>query len=563
MYKKIFFFIFFSWLAAWPALAFTPQDPFYSDQYYLKNMGLNSVWDISRGQGIIVAVLDTGVDINHPDLQDNIWTNSGEIAGDGLDNDHNGYIDDAHGWDFIVDSSDPMPKFGTSSSVLGMSHGTAIAGTIAAEANNIGLIGVAPETKIMPLRVLDSTGVGDTAGVIKAIRYAVNNGADIINLSLVGDEPDDNLLSAIKSAEKAGVMVIVAAGNSNRDLDVISAYPSCYSHDSGVGPLLSVTSVNSSDQKSSFSSYGVKCVDLSAYGESVAAPLFYNPNYPDFKEYYLENWNGTSFSAALASGAAALVKSSNRHLSPQEIFSLLFNNSRPVDKLNPDYAGKLGRGILDLSNFAPSATSTQAIGYLIKTSAKNPLYYYVDGSGSSHAFADSQVLKSWYQNSLASVKIKTVSTAALKKITPAPAVAIRPGNLVRFSGKKQIYVVAPTNRLCLITSNSVGEYLYGSSWQRQALSLPLSYFGNYQRDGGCDLDINSSYPDGSLIQYSGSRNIWYIDNGQKRKVSPEAFLANGFSRSRLILGVNNNIFYDTGRPLNAWEATVFPYKLKS
>ena len=560
MYKKIFLFILISWLAAWPALAFTPQDPFYSQQYYLKQMGVDHVWDKSRGESVTVAVLDTGVDIAHPDLRDNIWTNSGEVPGDGLDNDHNGYIDDVHGWDFITNTSDPSPKFGTSSSVLGMSHGTAIAGIVAAEANNVGLIGVAPGAKIMPLRVLDSEGVGDTTDVVKAIKYAVNSGADLINLSLVGDEGDNNLLAAIKSAEKSGVMVIVAAGNSNRDLDITPAYPSCYDYGSSTEPLLSVTSVNSADQKSSFANYGSKCVDLSAYGEKIVTPLFYHPDNPDFKDYYFDNWNGTSFSAALVSGAAALVKSSDRHLSVQEVFSLLFKNSRPVDGLNPGYAGKLGRGILDLTNFMPETASATTVGHLIKTTDKKPVYYYVDGAGQAHAFADQQVLKSWYQNSISLSRIKTVSAAALKKIGRSAPINIRPGNLVRFDGKKQIYAVAPASRLCLIMGDAVGEYLYGTNWRRQVVVLPQSSYGKYQRDGGCDLDINSKYPDGSLIQYAGYQDIWYIDNGQKRKVSPESFLANVFNRSRVISGVNDNIYYDSGRPLQGWEMAIFPYK---
>ena len=149
------------------------------------------------GQGVIVAVVDTGVDINHPDLMSQIWVNAGEIAGNGIDDDGNGYVDDVHGWDFASNDNNPDD---------GNGHGTHVAGTIAADDNGIGATGVAPDATIMPVRVLGNNGSGSASSVAAGIRYAVNMGADIINLSL-GGSYSSLILSAIEyavCAQRAG-----------------------------------------------------------------------------------------------------------------------------------------------------------------------------------------------------------------------------------------------------------------------------------------------------------------------------------------------------------------------
>jgi subtilisin family serine protease len=172
----------------------------------------------------VIAVLDSGVDYNHPDLFDNMWTNSGEIAGNGLDDDGNGKIDDVRGWDFVDNDNDPMDSD---------DHGTHVAGTAAAVGNNnIGIAGVSWTAKIMPLRFLDAFGSGSVADGIDAIDYAIDKGADIINASYGSYTFSAAERDAISRARTAGILFVAAAGNDSWNNDSLSKhYPSSYDLD--------------------------------------------------------------------------------------------------------------------------------------------------------------------------------------------------------------------------------------------------------------------------------------------------------------------------------------------
>jgi hypothetical protein len=167
------------------------------------------VWNQNiTGNGIVVAVVDSGVDYTHPDLDNNIWRNAGEIAGNGIDDDRNGYTDDIRGWDFVASDNNPMDLDFDG-------HGTHIAGSIAAERNDFGITGVAYNAKIMPVRVLDSFGEGKLNNVAAGIRYAADNGANVINLSIGNEFYPSNLVNdAIEYANNKGSVVVIAAGNS-------------------------------------------------------------------------------------------------------------------------------------------------------------------------------------------------------------------------------------------------------------------------------------------------------------------------------------------------------------
>src|SRR3989338_391636 len=162
-----------------------PNDPYYSsygswgqsydDLWGLKKMQAEQAWDITQGEGIVVAVIDTGLDYNHPDIAANIWTNIGEIPNNGMDDDGNGFVDDIRGWDFGNSDNDPGDVQG---------HGTHVSGTIAAVGNNgIGMIGVAPKVKIMPVKGFMDSGGAWSSDLAKGIKYAVYNGADVVNNS--------------------------------------------------------------------------------------------------------------------------------------------------------------------------------------------------------------------------------------------------------------------------------------------------------------------------------------------------------------------------------------------
>jgi hypothetical protein len=190
------------------------------------------------GQGAVVAVIDTGVDLNHPELVNQLWVNPGEIAGNGLDDDHNGFIDDLNGWDFV--DNDRLPEDGNG-------HGTHVAGTIAAARNGIGSTGVAYGADIMAIRVLDNNGSGTDADVAAGIRYAAANGADIINLSLGGGY-SSSIFSAIQYAQQRNVLVVAAAGNESA---ADPGYPA--QHSATLNNVLSVGAHSSSNTIASFS----------------------------------------------------------------------------------------------------------------------------------------------------------------------------------------------------------------------------------------------------------------------------------------------------------------------
>jgi hypothetical protein len=323
------------------------NDSHYDKQWYLEKIGYNYVHDYGlRGQSPIIAVIDSGVNIDHPDLIDNIWINKSEVVEDGEDNDSNGFIDDRYGWNFVENNSNPRPVMTGRSSDDGLNHGTMIAGIISAKTNNgIGISGIASNSKIMALRALDDKGEGKISDVVGAIDYAVKNGASIINLSFSGDTYSEAFESAIERAYKAGVIVVSAVGNKNFDLNENPAYPSCFPSDTIVG----VASLNTLNEKADFSSYGSGCVDISAPGVSFFSTSFYSRDENDYVEY-LGYWSGTSMSAAVVSGTLALIKEVNPKLSTEELLEVLFKSSDNISMLNYEYGDSLGIGGVNAFN---------------------------------------------------------------------------------------------------------------------------------------------------------------------------------------------------------------------
>jgi len=260
--------------------ALVPNDPRFNEYWALKNTGqavnggaagtsgadmaVEKAWGVNTDcSTITVAVIDTGVDYNHPDLATNIWSNAGEIAGNGIDDDANGFVDDIRGWDFVQGDNDPMDF---------AHHGTHVAGTIGASGNNgTGGTGVCWKSTIMPLRVLGSTGSGTTADIIAAIDYATTNGAKVINMSLGGPGgfAGDLTDQAIARANAAGVLVVIAAGNDGTDNDITPAYPAAYTQPN----IIAVAATTQSDALASFSNFGVISVDIGAPGTSILSTV--------------------------------------------------------------------------------------------------------------------------------------------------------------------------------------------------------------------------------------------------------------------------------------------------
>lgn len=275
--------------------ATTPNDTFFSELWGLDNTGQTGgapdadidapeAWDITTGNSnVVVAVLDSGVDYNHPDLVANIWTNQAELTGaPGVDDDGNGKIDDVRGWDFVDDDNDPIDSD---------DHGTHVAGTIAAEGDNgTGISGVVWTAQIMPLRFLDALGSGTVADAIEAIDYAIDKGAKIINASYGSYTYSTAERDAIARARDAGILFVAAAGNGNWNNDSATKhYPSSYD----LANIIAVAATDQSDSRASFSNYGATSVDVAAPGTSIFStrPDRQTVWNDDFDDGDISNWS--------------------------------------------------------------------------------------------------------------------------------------------------------------------------------------------------------------------------------------------------------------------------------
>ncbi|GFE69627.1 CARDB domain-containing protein [Chroococcus sp. FPU101] len=254
------------------------------------------------GQGIIVAVLDTGVDRNHSDLSSNIWRNTREINGNGIDDDRNGFVDDYWGWNFDSNNNNTMD---------GHSHGTHVAGTIAAVKNSFGVTGIAYNAKIMPVKVLSDSGSGSDSGVARGIRYAADNGAKVINMSLGGSDDDAELKAAVQYASSKGAIVVMAAGNDG-DSTTMGHFPAAYATQWG----LAIGAVDRYNQMADFSNRagGTRLTYVTAAGVDVYSTV---PN----NGY--DSYSGTSMATPHVAGVVALMLSAKAGLTDAQVRQIL------------------------------------------------------------------------------------------------------------------------------------------------------------------------------------------------------------------------------------------------
>lgn len=246
-----------------------PNDPRFPELYGMRNTGqtggtpgadikATNAWDVFTGDpNIKIGIIDTGVDYNHPDLAANVWTNPGEIPGNNVDDDGNGYVDDVHGYDFANNDGDPFDDNG---------HGSHCAGTIAGVGNNnVGVTGVNWNAKVIGIKFLSASGSGSTAGAIAGVEYAIEVGCRLTSNSWGGGGFSQALLDVINEAGAAGQLFVAAAGNSSANTDTSPHYPSAY--DSPY--IVSVAATDHNDNLASFSNYGATTVDLAAPGVSI------------------------------------------------------------------------------------------------------------------------------------------------------------------------------------------------------------------------------------------------------------------------------------------------------
>jgi len=313
-----------------------PDDPLLGNLWGMKNIGqkdsqgkvgvpgvdigMEQAWDVETGSDkMVVAVIDTGVDFTHPDLQANLWTNEAEANGQpGVDDDGNGVIDDIHGYNAITGTGDAHDDQG---------HGSHCSGTIGAKGNDgKGIVGVNWDVKIMAVKFLSAQGSGTLEDAVKAIDYANRMGAKVMSNSWGGGGFSQTLLDVIKQSNEKGAIFIAAAGNDNNNNDTRPSYPATYD----VPNIISVAAIDNQGARASFSSYGKKTVHVGAPGVNV---------YSSTGGAY-DSWSGTSMATPHVSGIAALVWSHEPSLTNLQLKERILTTARPIAGLK----GKVSTG---------------------------------------------------------------------------------------------------------------------------------------------------------------------------------------------------------------------------
>jgi subtilisin family serine protease len=291
------------------AAASVPSDELFEEQWQLADdrlVGVQSAWDVTTGGGTTVAVIDTGADLSHPDLRDNLWHNPREIPGNGVDDDANGFVDDVNGADFVNRDGDPSDDNG---------HGTHVAGILAARGNNrVGVAGVAQRAKIMVIKALGPDAVGSAATMAEAVRYAVANGARIINMSVSGTSRSQAFEEAVQAASDAGAIMVVAAGNSGHDLDVQPEYPAAFP----AAHVVAVAATGRTGKIIGISNRGAGTVDIAAPGQSILSTA---------KGGDYEFRSGTSMAAPQVAGTLALMAAARPDLGADALQAALLSSA--------------------------------------------------------------------------------------------------------------------------------------------------------------------------------------------------------------------------------------------
>lgn len=298
------------------AQTLVPNDPLYPQQwFYAQPNGADiegpQAWTERTSCGT-VAIVDTGADLNHPDLQANLWQNPGEIPANGIDDDKNGYVDDVNGVD-IRNGGAPVDTNG---------HGTHVAGLVGAQGNNgLGVTGVCWKAKLMVVKFMSVFGRGKPADAANGIRYAVKEGARIINCSFGTSSQNEQLHDAIQYARSKGALVVVAAGNDGKNIDTTPSYPASWTD----ANILVVAATKASGGLASFSNYGKKAVDVAAPGDDILSTYVGN----GYKKL-----DGTSMASPIVAGIAAMVRQQDPKLSYKSIKSIVRSDADKPSSLS-------------------------------------------------------------------------------------------------------------------------------------------------------------------------------------------------------------------------------------
>lgn len=328
----------------------TPNDPMLDQLWGMKNIGqkdasnnagvagvdigAEQAWDIQTGsKDVVVAVIDTGIDYDNPDLKENVWTNEAELNGKaGVDDDKNGYVDDIHGYNFVNNTGDPKDDHG---------HGSHCSGTIGAKGDDgKGIVGVNWNVRIMGVKFLDANGSGSLEGAIKAIDYATKMGAKIQSNSWGGGGFSQTLKDAIDRANQAGALFVAAAGNESNNNDANPTYPASYDS----ANIVAVAAVDNRGQIASFSNYGRNKVHVGAPGVKIVSTTTNG----------YEAWSGTSMATPHVSGIAALLAANEPNLTNLEMKQRIISTAKPIPGLRgKTKSGGMANAFFALTNKQP------------------------------------------------------------------------------------------------------------------------------------------------------------------------------------------------------------------
>jgi len=556
-----------------------PNDPFFTttELWGLYKVAAPTAWDTATGAGVVVAVIDSGVAITHPDLQANIYIDPDEIVGNGLDDDSNGYVDDSTGWDFFENDNSPNDAHG---------HGTHVAGTIAAVGNNQrGVVGLAFNSKIMPLRGLGHDGTGWDSSLSQAIVYAALNGADVINNSWGGPGRSPVTTDAINLAHSLGVIVVSAAGNDNLD--------SCTFSPANVEKSITVAATDVADNKTYYSNYGVK-IDVAAPGGagqaanngilSTAPPTSYLESVFGIPtqsgssgEKYMAI-SGTSMASPHVAALAALLVQRNPTWRNEEIRQAIRTTAVDVGATGVDATSGYGR----INAAAALALTARPLMAVVDEPANcSQLAGMVETRGTAAgvdfaAYAlqiGIGVTPSSFQTILSSTipitdgVLGVWNSANIPDGTHILRLVVTKSNGQSYEDRNQIttkntVITAPAANTILNTNQQSQLTIYGqaptgSTGGAQLLNYKLAYAPGYQPTTGPFIQISSStapvYPAGVL-------GVWNLAN-----------VADGAYTLRLTATYNSHTTTDEiplvvdrylrpGWPINAWGGYVWSFK---
>jgi hypothetical protein len=502
-----------------------PNDPSYGVLWGMNNIGQTvngdpgiadadidapEAWDVFTGDpNFVIASIDSGVNYNHPDLAANRWTNPGEVAGNGIDDDGNGFVDDVYGYDFYNNDANPIDDNG---------HGTHTSGTFGGVGNNgTGVTGVNWQCKIMALKFLGAGGSGSTSGAIGCLDYAVAEGCKVSNNSWGGGGFSSAFSTALSNARTAGHLFVAAAGNAGTNNDSSPFYPASYTQDN----VIAVASTTNNDARSSFSNYGATSVDIGAPGSTIYST--YGSGYA-----YLD---GTSMATPHVAGVAALVWGANPTWTYSQVRSQLFTSARPISALNGlcvtggvvNAASAVGGG----GGGGPAGPAAPSNVATAETSAGVVSVTWSDNSTNEDGFQVERsrlVGSSWTE-----VTVFTVG-ANVTNLTQSPAQgsyryrvqSFNAGGSSAYTAYVNVVPRAPSNP-SLVRNNRIvtlnwldnssfeqgfryeHQRLVGSSWVTQAnvnLGVNATSYARSCQPGSNRFRVAARGPDGSLSAYT-------------------------------------------------------------